>query len=118
MEMWNYSLNIEFVKLYQSFYKKDVLRGLHYQKVLPHGKLVRVIKGKVFDVAVDLRNGSSTFGKWVDVYLYEKNKEVFYIPRGFAHGLALTDDVHFIYMVIQITIIQKVMAVLDGMIPI
>ena len=77
---------------------KGVLRGLHFQKNFPQTKLVRVIKGSVFDVAVDLRSGSETYGKWYGIELTEENKKQFLIPRGFAHGfLTLTDDVEFRY---------------------
>lgn len=78
--------------------KKGVIRGLHFQYNKPQGKLVRVIKGKVFDVAVDLRKDSDTFGEWEGIILSEENKKQFYVPEGFAHGiLALTDEVEFVY---------------------
>ena len=87
-----------FVQDNQSMSTKGVLRGLHFQKEFPQGKLVRVIKGKVFDVAVDIRKGSSTFGKWYGVELSEENKKQFYIPEGFAHGfLVLSDVAEFCY---------------------
>jgi dTDP-4-dehydrorhamnose 3,5-epimerase len=77
---------------------KGVLRGLHYQINYPQGKLVRVIKGRVFDVAVDLRPGSATYGKWYGVELTEENKKQFYISEGFAHGfLVLSDTAEFCY---------------------
>lgn len=77
---------------------KGVLRGLHFQKSHPQAKLVRVIKGEVFDVAVDLRKDSKSYGKWVGVVLSEENKRQFYIPRGFAHGfLVLSDEAEFVY---------------------
>ena len=77
-----------------------MLRGLHFQKQFPQGKLVRVIKGAVFDVAVDLRKGSSTFGKWYGVTLTEENHLQFYISEGFAHGfLVLSDTAEFCYKV-------------------
>lgn len=77
---------------------KGVLRGLHFQKQYPQTKLVRAIKGSVFDVAVDLRAGSATFGKWYGVLLTEENKKQFLIPKGFAHGfLVLTDTAEFCY---------------------
>lgn len=91
-------LNMEFVQDNQSCSVKGVLRGLHFQKEFPQGKLVRVIKGTVFDVAVDLRNGSETYGKWFGVELSEENKKQFYIPEGFAHGfLVLSDIAEFCY---------------------
>lgn len=77
---------------------KGVLRGLHFQKEHPQGKLVRVIKGRVFDVAVDLRAGSATYGKWYGVELTEENKKQFYISEGFAHGfLVLSNTAEFCY---------------------
>ncbi|MDO5851418.1 MAG: dTDP-4-dehydrorhamnose 3,5-epimerase [Methanobacteriaceae archaeon] len=91
-------LNYEFVQDNQSKSKKGVLRGLHFQKTQPQGKLVRVIKGTVFDVAVDLRKKSSTYGKWVGVTLSDENHKQFYIPKGFAHGfLVLSDEAEFTY---------------------
>lgn len=71
---------------------KGVLRGLHYQKEFPQGKLVRVLQGKVFDVAVDLRKKSATYGKWFGVELSEENMKQFYIPKGFAHGFYVMSD--------------------------
>lgn len=91
-------LDMVFVQDNQSKSSKGVLRGLHYQINHPQGKLVRVIKGKVFDVAVDIRKGSSTFGKWFGVELSEENKKQFYISPGFAHGfLVLSDEAEFCY---------------------
>ena len=91
-------LNMVFVQDNQSCSVKGVLRGLHYQKEFPQGKLVRAIKGKVYDVAVDLRQGSGTYGKWFGVELSEENKKQFYIPEGFAHGfLVLSDIAEFCY---------------------
>ncbi|MCQ2795360.1 MAG: dTDP-4-dehydrorhamnose 3,5-epimerase [Bacilli bacterium] len=91
-------LNYNFVQDNQSKSKKGVLRGLHFQKKHPQAKLVRVIKGEVFDVAVDLREGSSTYGKWVGVLLSEENKKQLLIPRGFAHGfLVISDTAEFVY---------------------
>ena len=93
-------LNMEFVQDNQSMSTKGVLRGLHFQKHYPQGKLVRVIKGKVFDVAVDIRRGSKTYGKWYGVELSEENKKQFYISEGFAHGfLVLSDVAEFCYKV-------------------
>ena len=84
----------------QSMSTKGVLRGLHFQKKFPQGKLVRVIKGRVFDVAVDVRQGSKTYGKWYGVELTEENKKQFYISEGFAHGfLVLSDIAEFCYKV-------------------
>ena len=93
-------LNMDFVQDNQSMSVKGVLRGLHFQKEHPQGKLVRVIKGKVFDVAVDLRHGSPTFGQWYGVELTEENKKQFYISEGFAHGfIVLSDVAEFCYKV-------------------
>ena len=89
---------INFVQDNQSMSVKGVLRGLHFQKNFPQTKLVRVIKGIVFDVAVDLRLDSATYGKWYGVLLTEENKKQFLIPRGFAHGfLVLSDVAEFCY---------------------
>ena len=89
---------MEFVQDNQSCSTKGVLRGLHFQKEYPQGKLVRVIKGTVFDVAVDLRTESATYGQWYGVELSEENKKQFYIPEGFAHGfLVLSDVAEFCY---------------------
>ena len=91
-------VNVEFVQDNQSASRKGVLRGLHFQKQYPQDKLVRVIKGAVYDVCVDLREGSETFGKWVGVELSEDNKKQFFIPKGFAHGfLVLSDYAEFVY---------------------
>ncbi|MTI80581.1 MAG: dTDP-4-dehydrorhamnose 3,5-epimerase [Firmicutes bacterium] len=91
-------LNMNFVQDNQSKSKKGVLRGLHFQHKFPQGKLVRVIKGEVFDVAVDLRKDSNTFGKWYGVILSEENKRQFYVPEGFAHGfLVLSEETEFVY---------------------
>lgn len=91
-------LYMNFVQDNQSSSAKGVLRGLHFQKEFPQGKLVRVIKGRVFDVAVDVRVGSDTHGKWYGVELTEENKKQFYIPEGFAHGfLVLSDVAEFCY---------------------
>lgn len=91
-------LDMTFVQDNQSMSTKGVLRGLHFQKQYPQGKLVRVIKGSVFDVAVDIRKGSATYGQWYGVELSEENKKQFYIPEGFAHGfLVLSDVAEFCY---------------------
>ena len=87
-----------FVQDNQSASKRGVLRGLHFQKNFPQDKLVRVIRGEVFDVAVDLRKGSKTYGKWFGVVLSEDNKKQFFIPKNFAHGfLVLSDYAEFAY---------------------
>lgn len=97
-DMREAGLDMVFVQDNQSMSVKGVLRGLHFQKQFPQGKLVRVIKGSVFDVAVDLRPGSETYGKWFGVELTEENKKQFYIPEGFAHGfLVLSDIAEFCY---------------------
>ncbi len=94
----NAGLNYVFVQDNQSKSKKGVLRGLHFQTKHPQAKLVRVIKGEVFDVAVDLRNNSPTYGKWVGVLLSSENKKQLLIPRGFAHGfLVVSDEAEFVY---------------------
>ncbi|OUQ68483.1 dTDP-4-dehydrorhamnose 3,5-epimerase [Eubacterium sp. An11] len=97
-DMHEAGLDMVFVQDNQSMSKKGVLRGLHFQKKYPQGKLVRVIKGIVFDVAVDLRPESETYGKWYGVELSERNKKQFYISEGFAHGfLVLSDEAEFCY---------------------
>ena len=97
-DMEEAGLNIPFVQDNQSMSTKGVLRGLHFQKNFPQTKLVRAIKGSVFDVAVDLRANSTTYGKWYGVLLTEENKKQFLIPKGFAHGfLVLTDTAEFCY---------------------
>ncbi len=99
-DMREAGLDMVFVQDNQSMSTKGVLRGLHFQKQYPQGKLVRVIKGKVFDVAVDLRAGSETYGKWFGVELTEENKKQFYVSEGFAHGfLVLSDMAEFCYKV-------------------
>lgn len=104
MESWNAArfaeagLDIAFVQDNHSRSQKGVLRGMHFQNPGPQGKLVRVVSGAVFDVAVDLRRSSPTFGKWVGVELSARNKRMFWVPRGFAHGfLTLEDDTDFLY---------------------
>ena len=97
-DMREAGLEMKFVQDNQSMSVKGVLRGLHFQKQFPQGKLVRVIKGSVFDVAVDLRSGSETYGKWFGVELTEENKKQFYSPEGFAHGfLVLSEIAEFCY---------------------
>lgn len=91
-------LNYKFVQDNQSKSKAGVLRGLHFQKNYPQAKLVRVLEGEVFDVAVDLRKDSATYGKWVGVILSEENKKQLMIPRGFAHGfVVLSKEATFTY---------------------
>ncbi len=85
-------IETKFVQDNESKSKKGVLRGLHFQTSNPQGKLVRVIQGEVFDVAVDLRKGSETYGQWHGVYLSSENKKMFYIPPGFAHGFLVTSE--------------------------
>lgn len=104
METWNEAafqdagIDTAFVQDNHSRSQKGVLRGLHFQNPGPQGKLVRVTNGAVFDVAVDLRESSSTFGKWVGVELSAENKRMFWVPEGFAHGfLTLSDDTDFLY---------------------
>ena len=97
-DMEEAGLNITFVQDNQSMSTKGVLRGLHFQKNFPQTKLVRVIRGRVFDVAVDLRPGSETYGKWYGVELTAENRKQFLVPRGFAHGfLVLSDVAEFCY---------------------
>lgn len=97
-DMEEAGIYLTFVQDNQSMSTKGVLRGLHFQKKFPQTKLVRVIKGRVFDVAVDLRKDSATYGKWYGVELTEENKKQFLIPRGFAHGfLVLSDTAEFCY---------------------
>ena len=91
-EFKNNGVDYNFVQDNQSKSKKGVLRGLHFQKTHPQAKLVRVLEGEVFDVAVDLRKGSKTYGKWVGVILSEENKKQFMIPRGFAHGFVVLSE--------------------------
>ncbi len=85
-------IDVTFVQDNQSASSKNVLRGLHFQINYPQDKLVRVVKGRVFDVAVDLRPGSKTFGEWFGVELSEENKKQFFIPKGFAHGFYVMSD--------------------------
>ena len=99
-DMQEVGLDMIFVQDNQSMSTKGVLRGLHFQKQFPQVKLVRVIKGRVFDVAVDYRKGSKTYGKWFGVELSDENKKQFYISEGFAHGfLVLSDTAEFCYKV-------------------
>lgn len=99
-DMAEAGLDMVFVQDNQSMSHKGVLRGLHFQKQYPQGKLVRAIKGRVFDVAVDLRDGSPTYGQWFGVELSEENKKQFYVSPGFAHGfLVLSETAEFCYKV-------------------
>ena len=97
-DMQEAGLDMVFVQDNQNMSTKGVLRGLHFQKQHPQGKLVRVLSGRVFDVAVDMRRNSKTFGQWYGVELTEENKKQFYISEGFAHGfLVLSDTAVFSY---------------------
>lgn len=97
-ELKKAGIDYDFVQDNQSRSTRGVLRGLHYQIRQPQGKLVRVVRGEVFDVAVDIRRSSPTFGKWVGVTLSEQNKHMFWIPPGFAHGfLVLSETADFLY---------------------
>ena len=92
-EFENAGLKYDFVQDNQSKSKRGVLRGLHFQKTYPQAKLVRVLEGEVFDVVVDLRKNSPSYGKWVGVILSSENKKMLMIPRGFAHGFLVLSDV-------------------------
>ena len=87
------SISVQFIQDNHSRSSKDVLRGLHFQKTKPQGKLVRVVRGEVFDVAVDLRKESNTFGKWEAVILSEENKKQLWVPEGFAHGFLVLSEI-------------------------
>lgn len=104
MESWNATsfaeigLDATFVQDNHSRSQKGVLRGMHFQNPAPQGKLVRVVRGAVFDAIVDLRRSSPTFGQWTGVTLSAENKRMFWVPEGFAHGfLTLEDDTDFLY---------------------
>ncbi|ELI8067849.1 dTDP-4-dehydrorhamnose 3,5-epimerase, partial [Yersinia enterocolitica] len=91
---------VTFVQSNESYSKQNVIRGLHYQVIRPQGKLVRVVEGEVFDIAVDLRKSSPTFGQWVGVLLSDKNNHQLWIPEGFGHGFqVLSPSAKFQYMV-------------------
>lgn len=99
-EFYDAGLTMNFVQANESRSRQGVLRGLHFQKQYPQGKLVRCTRGEVFDVAVDLRKGSETYGKWYGVNLSEQNKRQFYVPEGFAHGFYVLSEVaEFVYQV-------------------
>jgi dTDP-4-dehydrorhamnose 3,5-epimerase len=85
-------ITLPFVQDNHSRSARGVLRGLHFQKTKPQGKLVRVVRGEVYDVAVDIRKGSATFGEWEGVILSEENKKQFWVPPGFAHGFVVLSD--------------------------
>ena len=112
METYNYNdfkeagIDVQFVQDNQSASKKGVLRGLHFQINYPQDKLVRVVNGEVFDVAVDLREGSKTYGKWFGVLLSAENKKQFFIPKNFAHGFMQS-----LLINVPISIIQTMRAV-------
>lgn len=104
LETWNaeafarVGLDLTFVQDNHSHSQKGVLRGMHFQNPGPQGKLVRVVRGAVFDAVVDLRRSSPTFGRWTGVVLSAENKRMFWVPEGFAHGfLTLEDDTDFLY---------------------
>ena len=86
-------IDLPFVQDNHSRSARGVLRGLHFQKTKPQGKLVRVVRGEVYDVAVDIRKGSATFGEWEGVILSEQNKKQFWVPPGFAHGFVVLSDI-------------------------
>ena len=91
-------IDMEFVQDNQSMSKRGVLRGMHFQRNHPQGKLVRVLSGEVFDVVVDLRKASDTYGKWFGVMLTSEKKNMFYVPAGFAHGfLVMSETAEFMY---------------------
>src|SRR6185369_13641057 len=91
-------IHSDFVQDNQSSSRKGVIRGLHYQIQKPQGKVIRVLAGSIFDVAVDLRRSSKTFGKWVGVELSSENRRMLWIPRGFAHGFqVLSDNAEVLY---------------------
>ena len=92
-DMQTAGLDVHFVQDNQSMSTKGVLRGLHFQRQYPQGKLVRVIRGSVFDVAVDIRRRSKTYGQWFGAELTEENKKQMYVSEGFAHGFLVLSDV-------------------------
>lgn len=109
LESWNrkafkeLGLDLDFVQDNHSRSARGVLRGLHFQNPVPQGKLVRVVSGRAWDVAVDLRRSSPSFGQWYGVELSSKNKRMFWVPEGFAHGfVSLEDDTDFLYKCTQL----------------
>ena len=122
METYNYNdfkeagIDQVFVQDNQSASKKGVLRGLHFQINFPQDKLVRVVNGEVFDVAVDLRKGSPTFGQWYGVKLSAENKKQFFIPKNFAHGFIVLSDVQNLPINAQTFIIRTTRADCSGLI--
>jgi dTDP-4-dehydrorhamnose 3,5-epimerase len=97
-QFWDAGIPETFVQDNHSFSQRGTLRGLHYQLKHPQGKLVRVVSGEIFDVAVDIRQGSPTFGKWVGDVLSAENKKQLYVPQGFAHGFCvLSETADFLY---------------------
>lgn len=121
METYNYNdykeagIDMEFVQDNQSSSKKGVLRGLHFQINYPQDKLVRVVSGEVYDVAVDLREGSPTYGQWHGVLLSAENKKQFFIPKNFAHGLSYCQSPRNSHINVRISIIRTTRAVWHGM---
>jgi len=120
LETWNEreykaaGLTTHFIQDNQSKSKRGVLRGLHFQSKYPQGKLVRVILGEVFDVAVDIREGSPTFGKWYGIILSEEKQNQFYIPPGFAHGFWYCPRKQCLHIDVLNIIILKMRAESDG----
>jgi len=116
METYNYNdfreagIDVTFVQDNQSSSRYGVLRGLHFQINYPQDKLVRVVAGEVYDVAVDLRPGSATYGKWFGVLLSAENKKQFFIPKGFAHGFLVLSDVASLLINVPISIIPTMRA--------
>ena len=120
METYNYNdyknagIDQELVQDNQSSSRKGVLRGLHFQINYPQDKLVRVVSGEVFDVAVDLRKGSETYGKWHGVILSAENKKQFFIPKNFAHGFIVLSEMRNLLINVRISIIPMTRAGFHG----
>ena len=114
-DMKEAGIDIHFVQDNQSSSRKGVLRGLHFQINYPQDKLVRVVSGEVFDVAVDLREGSPTYGQWYGVLLSAENKKQFFIPKNFAHGFVVLSDSENLLINVPIFIIRMMRAVLHTM---